>query len=179
MWIGHYAIGLAFYVVTNVAIWTEHIDSGTGTHVDVAQQKAARGSGTGTTQRVLRLLTPRFLLCTLLFFYASYKQHYYHSYLATLKKYTLPNGAAFRLIVAPHYTAECAIYLALAVLDVAPQTQKQAQTSPISWTLFCALVFVAVNLGVTADGTSTWMIHKFPEKEQEIRRRWRMLPGIW
>ncbi|KAL2431565.1 hypothetical protein ABEF95_011532 [Exophiala dermatitidis] len=168
MWIGHYAIGLAFYVVTNVAIWAEYMGVHVGHDVDVAHWQTGRG-----------LLTPRVLICTLLFLYASYKQHYYHSYLAGLKKYTLPVGPAFRLIVAPHYTAECAIYLALAVLDVAPQTQKQTEISSINWTLFCALVFVAVNLGVTADGTRTWMMYKFPEKKQEIQRRWRILPGIW
>ncbi|EXJ89047.1 hypothetical protein A1O3_02111 [Capronia epimyces CBS 606.96] len=163
MWIGHYAIGFAFYVVTNIAIWAEHLGSANTTlhgHEGYWQS----------------LWAPRVLTCTLLFVYASYKQHSYHGYLARLKKYTLPDVEAFRSIVAPHYTAECGIYLALAVLG-APQ--GHGRTSFVNWTLFCALIFVAVNLGVTADGTRSWMMDKFPERKEDIRRRWRMIPGLW
>ncbi|EXJ94982.1 hypothetical protein A1O1_00100 [Capronia coronata CBS 617.96] len=166
MWIGHYAIGLAFYMATNIAIWAEHLA--------LSSKADTRMHGHGTLSQ--SLWTPRVVTCTLLFFYASYKQHRYHRYLAQLRKYTLPDVDAFHFIVAPHYTAECGIYLALAVLD-APRDHGQGR--PVNWTLVCALIFVMVNLGITADGTQTWMMDKFPDRKEDVRRRWKMIPGLW
>ncbi|OAP57966.1 hypothetical protein AYL99_07056 [Fonsecaea erecta] len=177
MWIGHYAIGLAFYLVTNIGIWVENLDA----NLDRAQRtNPERDQGTV-------LWTTKTMICTLLFFWASDRQNLYHRYLSSLKKYTLPEKHAFRWIIAPHYTAECLIYLSLSFLDVPhprdhhqhrQYNQKPSKTS-INWTLFCAVVFVIVNLGVTADGTKEWLRAKFPDRAWEVIKRWRMIPFIY
>ncbi|KIW79000.1 hypothetical protein Z517_08840 [Fonsecaea pedrosoi CBS 271.37] len=177
MWIGHYVLGMVFYVVTNLAIWVEHLD------VDFNQaQRTEAGRDQGTV-----LWTAKTLIWTFLFFWASDRQNLYHRYLSDLKKYTLPEKHAFRWIVAPHYTAECLIYLSLSFLD-APFREVLSQhhgysrkpaIASINWTLFCALVFVAVNLGVTADGTKKWLRTKFPDRAWEVIKRWRMIPPVY
>lgn len=160
MWIGHYAIGIAFYVATNIAIWVERPDE------NVNRPSGRKGLGES-------LWTPYTLLCIFLFIYASAKQNQYHRYLAGLPKYTLPDLPIFQTIIAPHYTAECGIYLSLALL------RDASQGGLINATLTCALIFVAVNLGVTAEGTRDWMLAKFPERRGEVERRWKMLPPVW
>ena len=168
MWIGHYAIGLAFYFVTNIAVWVDHVKP-TG---NFRQQRAADAN----TEQQSILWTWRTLLCTLIFFAASDKQNQYHRYLCSLEKYTLPKKHAFQYVIAPHYTLECLIYLSLAILD-APYHKHKSST--INWTLFCALIFVAVNLGVTADGTKTWQRIKFKDEGYEIMKSWRMVPFVY
>jgi len=163
MWIGHYAIGLAFYVVTNIAIWIEAFRED--------QRKARPLSDRGLL--LGRFWTPKTLICTWLFFYSSLKQNRYHRYLASLPKYTVPDESIFRTTIAPHYLAECGIYLSLVLLQ-APGEQGRN-----NWSLLCALVFVMVNLGVTADETKKWMMAKFPETRKEIEMRWRMIPLLW
>jgi 3-oxo-5-alpha-steroid 4-dehydrogenase 3 len=69
--------------------------------------------------------------------------------------------------------AECGIYLSLVLLQ-APDEQGRS-----NWSLLCALVFVIVNLGVTADETKKWMMAKFPERRKEIEMRWRMIALLW
>lgn len=45
-------------------------------------------------------------------------------------------------------------------------------------TMLCAVCFVVVNLGVTADGTKKWMMMKFPKQRSEVVQRHRMF-SIW
>ncbi|KPI37320.1 uncharacterized protein AB675_1468 [Cyphellophora attinorum] len=151
MWVGHFAIGLAFYLFIHVATIAEY----------------ASDEGTPSTR-----LTPKFVVSTLVFAIASVWQHKYHEYLSSLVKYTLPNRFGATHIVAPHYTAECLLYASLAVL-----TAKDGQL--FNRTLLCVLAFVVVNLGVTADGTKKWQLSKFAGRKAEVRMRWRMLPGLF
>ncbi|KIW96384.1 uncharacterized protein Z519_03453 [Cladophialophora bantiana CBS 173.52] len=181
MWIGHYAIGMAYYIATNIAIWVEHLDANL---IRPSRPDSDRNQGS-------ILWTSKTLICTIVFFWASDRQNLYHRYLSSLKKYTLPEKHAFRWIVAPHYTAECLIYLSLAVVDAPPSQQhhhhhlqqyhynQKPATTSINWTLFCALVFVTVNLGVTAAGTKEWLRTKFPDRAWEIIKRWRMIPFVF
>jgi len=97
-------------------------------------------------------------------------QHDCHAYLASLKKYTLPNHPAFLTVICPHYFAECIIYLALSMLASPPEYF-------VNRTMFCGLVFVAVNLGVTADGTKAWYEQKFGK--ENVQSRARMIPFIF
>ena len=161
MWIGHYFIGLAFYFVTNIAVLIEHA------HILFDLE--------GFTNLFFKVNRGPSLLDGMAFFgfiVASKGQHEYHVYLSSLKKYTLPDKGAFRRIVAPHYTAECAIYLCLAILT-APAGQS------VNATVLCTLVFAVVNLGVTADGTMRWMLGKFPDRRKDIESRWKMIPGVF
>lgn len=44
-------------------------------------------------------------------------------------------------------------------------------------TLICAVLFVAVNLGVTAKGTKKWYGEKFGV--EKVQGKWRMIPGVF
>lgn len=157
MWIGHYAIGLVFYILTNIAIWIDHAGS----------------REVMSSPSLLRPISLFKLVVTLFIFgMATRAQHDYHVYLANLPKYTLPDRWMFRYIVAPHYTAECAVYLSLAILS-APASHL------LNRTMLCTFMFVLVNLGITADGTKTWMLGQFPQRKTDIQRRWRMIPLLW
>ena len=160
MWVGHYYLGILFYITTNVAIIVEHHP--------LSKQSYWVG------EAMSLFIDPYFVGAFVTFVFAGYKQHEFHEYLGTLPKYTLPNAGAFRSIVAPHYTAECAIYLALSVIS-APTGYV------INQTMLCAAVFVIVNLGVTAEGTKIWMEEKFTDEKdaKEVERRWRMVPYVW
>lgn len=105
-----------------------------------------------------------------LFIFASGIQHDSHYYLSTLKKYTLPDELFFGAIVCPHYTMECLVYLAIAIA-AAPQGHF------INKTIFSGLVFVAVNLGVTAQITKEWYAEKFGK--EKVQSKWVMFPFIY
>lgn len=47
----------------------------------------------------------------------------------------------------------------------------------MNWTLVCGMVFVGVNLGVTAEGTREWYLRRFGV--EGVRGRWRMVPFIF
>lgn len=98
------------------------------------------------------------------------KQNQCHRYLASLKKYTLPDQGWFRYIVCAHYTSECLLYLGLVVL-AAPPGQI------FNGTIFLGLSFVALNLGATATGTKQWYAQKFGA--DEVAEKWRMIPLVW
>lgn len=106
----------------------------------------------------------------MLFILASGVQHDCHAYLASLKKYSVPEHPIFRHLVCPHYFVECLIYLALAIV-AAPSGRL------VNWTIMCALVFVGVNLGVTADGTKSWYMQKFGA--ESMSGKWRMIPYVF
>lgn len=109
-------------------------------------------------------------IAILLFVFASGIQHDCHVHLASLKKYSLPTHPLFRLMICPHYTAECVIYLAM-TLAGAPAGMLCNRT------LACALLFVALNLGVTAQGTRRWYASKYGEAA--VRGCWNLVPWVW
>ncbi|KIW45653.1 uncharacterized protein PV06_04025 [Exophiala oligosperma] len=179
MWIGHYFIGLAFYFFINLAIYVEYlafnaVDENENKNKNRDNQTSPSGK---TSTAYLKFIY------ILLFVYCSYKQNVYHRYLSSLKKYTLPDKNPFQKLVAPHYTAECGIYLSLVLLEttkIKPDGYHGNHVNiNVNWSLICALLFVMVNLGVTADGTRTWMMTKFPERRKEVETRWRMIPPFW
>lgn len=159
MWIGHYAFGLAFYLFTNTAVWVESMNS-------TSVEETAFSSESSL------LLSPRTYLGLASFAVASAVQFQAHSYLANLRKYTLPTQGLFSYLIAPHYTAECVIYLSLAILG-APEQQTCNRT------LLCATLLAAVNLGITAEGTKKWMLDKFRDQHHDIKSRWLLVPGVW
>lgn len=112
----------------------------------------------------------RTLIGVPLFIMASGIQHDCHRYLASLRKYTLPTHPIFQLLICPHYTAECLVYVALAII-AAPAG------SLINRTLFSVLVFVVCNLGITAESSREWYEKKFGA--DAIKGRWRMIPFVY
>jgi len=125
----------------------------------------------------------RTFVAAILFLLASGMQYDCHAYLASLKTaasrsetergsngYRLPEHPAFHTTCTPHYFAECLIYLALALIAAPPGHL-------LNRSLVCALVFVVVNLGVTADGTRRWYEQKFGAAA--VAGRARMIPFVF
>ncbi len=110
------------------------------------------------------------LVAVPLFLMASIIQHDCHVHLASLKKYTLPRHYLFQKVVCPHYTSECVIYFAIAIV-AAPPGQV------LNKTVLAGLAFVASNLAVTADSTKRWYVDKFGI--EQLAGRWRMLPYLY
>lgn len=76
----------------------------------------------------------------------------------------------FRYFICAHYTCECLLYLSLAVAT-APSG------SVCNSTLLCAVIFVTVNLGVTASGTRKWYAEKFGI--DAVADKWNMIPFVF
>lgn len=123
---------------------------------------------TFTTLQICRIATG-----TLLFISGTYVQTTVHEHLRALKSrgtYSIPTHPYFRYTLTPHYFAECIEYLGLALI-CAPSGHV------FSRSVLCCLVFVVVNLGVTADGTRTWYVERFGA--EKIRGKSRMMPFVW
>jgi 3-oxo-5-alpha-steroid 4-dehydrogenase 3 len=105
-----------------------------------------------------------------IFMLASGIQHNCHEYLASLKKYTLPENQLFQLMICPHYTSECLVYVAIAIVS-APKGQL------FNKTVLAGLGFVISNLAVTADSTRKWYVEKFGA--EKLKGRWRMVPYVY
>jgi 3-oxo-5-alpha-steroid 4-dehydrogenase 3 len=147
MWFAHWVLGLLFYITINVAIWVE--------------TPARRGDWWGEY-----MLVPAIVL-------AQTRQHYYHDYFYRLrtqnKDYQLPENTIGNTLC-PHYFWEIMIYAIMSFL-AAPAERW------VNWTLVCATIFVATNLGVTAVGTKQWYMEKFGAEKVGLRKR--MIPWIW
>lgn len=90
--------------------------------------------------------------------------------MAGLVKYTLPDKGAFKHIVCPHYTCECVLYLSLAAVAAPPGKL-------LNYTVVGTLLFTAVNLGATANGTKSWYIERFGS--DKVAHKWKMIPLIF
>ncbi|KAG7451034.1 protein DFG10 [Guyanagaster necrorhizus] len=154
MWFVHWLLGWAFYSGMGLAVWVEGIQTLRSTPPELALSSPS-------------LRTTTFLP---LFLFASWMQNKCHRHLASLKKYSLPTHPFFRYIICPHYTAECLIYLSLAGI-AAPPGQM------FNKTILAALVFVAVNLGATAETTRQWYVEKFGE--DKVTALWKMIPFVF
>lgn len=165
MWVGHYFLGIGYYVVMSIAVWVE----GTGLHYPLSCCAINRADHDGplvaidkfdfTISSVHSLIGPpsaKSFFGILLFILASGMQHDCHTYLASLKKYTLPAHPAFDLIVCPHYFAECVIYLALAIMS-APRGRGVV----LNTTMVTGLLFVGSCLGCSSLMSREWYEGKF------------------
>ncbi|KAF3064714.1 Polyprenol reductase [Daldinia childiae] len=155
MWIIHWVLGIAYYFCTSISIWI---------HGSRSIQSSDR--------RTFNIDIPSFnTVFGVITFWASwFMQYRCHRYLSQLKKYSLPVDGLFQYLVCPHYTCECVLYLSLALI-AAPVGQLYNRT------LICAVLFVAVNLGVTANGTKKWYSEKFGH--ERVQGKWKMIPGIF
>ncbi|KAF3404727.1 Polyprenol reductase 1 [Talaromyces pinophilus] len=158
MWVVHWLLGLCFYAGITTAVWVEGSGSVLSTTLTIQDL------------RISQVPSLRTLLCLPIFLMASGIQHDCHHYLSSLKEYTVPKHPLFQWVVCPHYTAECAIYLSLALL-AAPGGEI------INKSVLCGLLFVVVNLSSTAYNTEKWYKAKFGE--DTVHGKWKMLPGIF
>ncbi|KAH8894842.1 hypothetical protein GQ53DRAFT_642613 [Thozetella sp. PMI_491] len=148
MWVAHWILGLSFYVVMSVAVWVE----GSGNNVPLAHFHKA-------TVAAIPLVL-----------FAWVNQYRCHKQLAGLRKYSVPEGGLFRWFVCPHYFCECLFYASLALAG-APTGQL------CNTTILTAVLFVAVNLGITAAGTRVWYADKFGPGS--VERKWNMIPFLF
>lgn len=178
MWIVHWLLGQLFYVGISVAIWVEAsgrflhrtlISESLGLLISVAGavlQKQLRPWAMELTEDALLKVA----IAAPLFSFAWTSQYRCHRHLAGLKKYSLPEEGMFRYLISPHYTCECLIYLSLAIV-AAPEGHLCNRT------MLSALLFVAVNLGVTARGTKSWYIEKFGSDKVAFKKI--MIPFVY
>ncbi|KAI9844196.1 MAG: hypothetical protein M1838_002299, partial [Thelocarpon superellum] len=157
MWVVHWLLGIGFYIAMSMAVWVEGFPALLATRPSLD---------------IISIGVPslRTVLCLPLFLLASGMQHDCHAYLASLPRYTLPQHPLFASVICPHYTAECGIYLSLALL-AAPQGAL------VNRTVFMALIFVAANLGVTAEISRDWYRKQFGAAQ--MKGRWRMIPLLY
>ncbi|OCK95046.1 uncharacterized protein K441DRAFT_676956 [Cenococcum geophilum 1.58] len=154
MWIGHYALGVLFYSTVNIAVWIE------GT------PPSPRPTSLMPLDLKSTLLVPLLLTTHIL-------QNAHHAFLSSLRRsgtYALPTSPLFPRILCPHYTLEVLHYTLLALL-AAPAGRA------VNYTLAAAVMLVAVNLGVTAEGTRGWCVGRFGA--ESVKGRARMLPWVW
>ncbi|KAL2145998.1 hypothetical protein VTI28DRAFT_5655 [Corynascus sepedonium] len=154
IWVVHWLLGLLFYLAISVSVWVE------GSHAFLNP-----ADYTDDAQSVLKMA-----VAFPIFMFAWVNQYRCHKHLAGLKKYSLPTAGMFRHYICPHYTCECLLYLSMAIAT-APRG---------AWfnrTLVCALIFVAINLGVTASGTRKWYAERFGIGS--VAMKWNMVPFIF
>ncbi|KAG4025752.1 hypothetical protein MFRU_051g00170 [Monilinia fructicola] len=157
MWVGLWAVGIAYYIFMGISVWIEGI---------------ATLNAIENPLDFVEFSKPSLKTCVALpiFVVASVIQHDCHVHLASLKKYTLPSHPFFRHIVCPHYTSECLVYIAITIA-AAPQGQI------LNRTILAGLSFVISNLCVTADSTRKWYVEKFGV--DKLIGRWRMVPCVY
>lgn len=118
--------------------------------------------------------TFRLLVGLVMFLYASWLQHSAHKILSALRKknntkYKIPQSGAFKLLIAPHYTAEIIIYLSLTLL---------LGTWNSLWTL--VTLFVFINLTHAAHKTRQWYSRTFPHSVVWTQtKRFLLIPYIY
>ncbi|KFX90589.1 hypothetical protein O988_08124 [Pseudogymnoascus sp. VKM F-3808] len=143
-----YLLGVVFYLAMGVVVWVEGIPSILANDISFQSLATMIQPSIKTAIGV-----PLFLL-------GSIAQHGCHTYLASLKKYSLPKEGLFRGIISPHYTSECVIYLGLAIAGAPPG-------QPLNKTIATVIFFEAINLGITAEFTRIWYSEKFGAKSIE------------
>jgi 3-oxo-5-alpha-steroid 4-dehydrogenase 3 len=116
------------------------------------------------------LVSPKTVIGTLVYVLAATQQYKCHKHLAGLVKYSLPTRGAFRILICPHYSFECLVYLSMAVAGAPEGTLCNR-------TLLCGLLFVATNLGVTAGATRKWYEGKFGA--DAVKKKWNIIPLVY
>jgi len=167
MHVAVWLIGIFFYLADGMAIWVEGVavlsSSATGT-------PKSRTAATLGAVLAYAFHSPAATFATLLFVAASLAQNRAHAHLFSLKTYQIPPSSLFAYVWCPHYTAEVVIYICFALL-AAPQGQW------FNRTMLAAVVFVAGNLAVTANGTREWYVKRFGPEQASGRAR--LVPGTW
>lgn len=169
-----YLLGVVFYLAMGVVVWVEGIRKKDAClpHINLLILKASILANDISFQSLATMIQPsiKTAIGLPLFLLGSIAQHGCHTYLASLKKYSLPNEGLFRGIISPHYTSECVIYLGLAIAGAPPG-------QPLNKTIATVIFFEAINLGITAEFTRTWYSEKFGAKS--IEGRWRIFPYVY
>lgn len=168
MLVGHYLLGISFYLVTCLSLALPPGDS---------QQPL-------TSTPSLTAVTP---LSIVVFLWANWQQYKSHQQLASLRSanssiYRLPTGGWFDLLLMPHYSFEILIYSTL--LSVSGGGGGAASIiisqSPLLW----CLVWCLVNLSITASQSRQWyeqtlLRRSEPKSLRLLRKRWTIIPLLY
>jgi 3-oxo-5-alpha-steroid 4-dehydrogenase 3 len=173
--ISSWALGVAFYLIVGVSIWVEGIRKSWlpfKSYSDIMLIRVATLLKDRLSPKEVSISMPslKAFIAVPLFLLASGIQRNCHEYLSRLKKYALPEHPLFLWVICPHYTSECVIYLALAIV-AAPSGHL------LNKTISAVLLFTAVNLAITAESTRVWYSQKFGA--DKIKERWRMVPFLY
>ena len=172
MWVGLWALGIAFYIVMGISIFIEGIGQSLQSIIPSVTDFLASLPYNVPLTTAVEISKPslKTFISVPIFILASGIQHDCHVHLASLKKYTIPQHHMFRSTICPHYTCECLVYVSIAIV-AAPKGQV------LNRTVLAGISFVVSNLAVTADSTRTWYIAKFGA--QKFEDRWRMVPYMY
>jgi 3-oxo-5-alpha-steroid 4-dehydrogenase 3 len=134
MWIGHWLMGLLHYFAVTIALWIEACPL-------LLNQRGFALEVPDITTLAIQIVpaTGFFILLNM----SQYRIHRYLFQLPSKPKVTVPSKGVFKYAISPHYGSEVGIYTCLFWLS------SLSLTTP-NWTMFCVLVFVATNLGVSA-----------------------------
>ena len=163
MTVVQWLFGFTFFVALNIGTWIHGV-------AELSLSSFNLNLSSFSVFAYIPMPSLRTLCCLPIFLISSGVQHDCHNYLANLRKYTLPKHPAFKSLICPHYTAECVIYLSLALIAAPSGTV-------INLTLLSTLFFTVVNLGVTADDTRDSYMRRFGKSE--VQSKWRMIPWVW
>ncbi|QDS74048.1 hypothetical protein FKW77_009208 [Venturia effusa] len=166
MWIGHWFVGIGFYLLANVATWIEGCKS-------LLHDRPTHRTFLRAPLDILGILDVPLALGLGVFVAGAIAQNRAHAYLWSLRKtgtYAFPTHPLFSMTLTPHYLSECSEYIGLAIA-AAPRGQY------VNTTLAAVLLFVVVNLGVTANGTYDWYATRFGR--DKVQGKARMIPLIW
>ncbi|KTW31442.1 hypothetical protein T552_00084 [Pneumocystis carinii B80] len=158
MWIGHYLLGLTYYLFCNISMWCE----GGGNLKNLAIRVFDFEDNS--------VIVVFFSILFYCFF--SWMQHSSHITLSKLRihpnspKYSLPTSGWFKYITCPHYTAEIGIYFSFVVL-----TRAQNKT------IFLIFIWVILVLTISASQTYTWRLKTFGMHAPHSP--WIIFPGIY
>jgi 3-oxo-5-alpha-steroid 4-dehydrogenase 3 len=168
---GHYLVGFVFYGFTGIAAWIE-------SSIALVRCLDRQEGATCTWSNFTDLLQSKQVTFGIgLFVYASIQQFRAHRVLGSLRTtpqsadskitYSLPSDGPFQTLDSPHYFFEILIYASLIFVNGGRVR-----------TLWYCLLWVVVNLGVTAGETSAWYRTKYGDEHKKMRR-WRMVPFLW
>ncbi|KAG5438408.1 hypothetical protein PCANB_002897 [Pneumocystis canis] len=144
MWIGHYFLGMTYYLFSGLAMWCE----GGGNLQNPGNETLY------SVNNVFRIIIVVFSV--LIYVFSSWMQYLTHNDLSKLRsefnapKYSLPTSGLFKYIICPHYTSEIGIYFSLVLA-----TRGQNKT------IFLIFIWVIVILTISASETRHWRLKTF------------------
>ncbi|AEO70655.1 uncharacterized protein THITE_2122302 [Thermothielavioides terrestris NRRL 8126] len=158
MWVMYWVAAEGFYLCMSISVWIE----GSGAILETPDPVAALDP--------LSIANARTAIALVFFLSGALLQNQSHRHLASLEKYSLPSAGMFKYIICPHYTAECLVYLGLA-LAAAPEGRV------LNTTLLAALLFTFTNLAISAKTTRDWYSEKFGA--DKVAKKWNILPFVF
>ncbi|CCE79904.1 Piso0_002996 [Millerozyma farinosa CBS 7064] len=128
--VSHYLMGLSFYasIVLNTLLGLSSLLD--GPHKDFLS---------------LQKLDIYVLILITFFCLFSIDQFHYHSYLAQLRKYSIPTFGLFKVVACPHYLDEILIYFTVMLLGI-----RNFSGSLIEVNYILAWIFVTTNLSISS-----------------------------